>query len=34
MKKKEDEAGEDKDRLQTEMRLDLYEGVEGSKRVR
>ena len=33
VKPKVDEAGEDKDRIQTEKSLDLCEGVEGRKRV-
>ena len=32
VKQKVDEAGEDKDRIQTEKGLDLCEGVEGRKR--
>ena len=33
VKQKVDEAGEDKDGIQTEKSLDLCEGVEGRKRV-
>lgn len=34
VKQKEDEAGEDRDRIQTQMRLDFYEGVEGGETIR
>ena len=33
VKQKVDEAGEDKDGIQTEQSLDLCEGVEGRKKV-